>query len=50
MQRAQVECKRYLYFEEIILQKKVGYDYFENVDRNISFFLAFLKVEGRNYN
>ncbi|XP_047269152.1 uncharacterized protein LOC107862039 [Capsicum annuum] len=41
--RDQAEYKRYLHFEEIFWQQKVGYDWFDNGDRNTKFFHCIVK-------
>lgn len=38
LQRAHVEYKRYLHFEEIFWQQKIGYDWLESGDENTRFF------------
>ncbi|KAG5571555.1 hypothetical protein H5410_061321 [Solanum commersonii] len=43
MQRVNVEYNKYLHFEEIFSQQKVGYDWFENGDRNTKFFHNLVK-------
>lgn len=47
LQKAQVELKRYLHFEEIFWQQKAGYDWFEYGDRNRRFFHITVKGRGK---
>lgn len=43
MQKAVAEYNQYLHLEELYWQKKVGYDWFENGDRNTRFFHSLVK-------
>lgn len=43
MQRAKAEYAKYLHFEEVYWQQKVGYEWFENGDRNTRFFQSLVK-------
>lgn len=43
LHKVQDEYKKYLHFEEVFWQQKVGYEWFENGDRNTRFFHSIVK-------